>query len=156
MPDWRMVRERNDVSLFSRRRNRALFDPAHLNHSARVQTRFSQQSFRLCFVKILVNPKRIGCVLCRAESKILHPKILQPKRRGLQCNFRRRVRSDKWKKCPHGTPLGRVCTPCAMVNPRKAHIRSSCLTPGLICAKVNTDPHRPPGHRERMDAKRSY
>ena len=38
------------------------------NHSARVRTRFSRQYFRLCFVKILVNPKGLTAVLPRRDK----------------------------------------------------------------------------------------
>ena len=39
-----------------------------VNHSTHVRTRFSRQYFRLCFVKILVNPKGLTAVLPRRDK----------------------------------------------------------------------------------------
>ena len=54
------------------------------NHSARVRTRFSWQSFRFCVVKILVNPKGLTAVCAVQNQKSCTRKFCDPK--GADCS----------------------------------------------------------------------
>ena len=151
-----MARERSGVSLFSRRRNRALFDPAHLILTIAHAYKHAQEAChagtfpliaRTLRPKLHCNPRLLGRRIfgCRIFDSARH------KTQSILFGLTRILTKQRRKDCRENHVRMRV-----LWLTRKVHIRSSCLTPGLICAKVNTDPRRPPGRRERMDAKRSY